>query len=72
MRAHKRNHYKGDYATRAKQVREATTHCYLCGQGPRVNDPFQADHVFGPNDPTLAGAHRSCNIRKHAASIQQN
>ena len=64
-RAHKRNHYKGDYAARAKAVREAATHCWLCGQGPRPDDPWQADHIYpGQPDSPLAPAHRSCNIRR--------
>lgn len=59
-----REHYKGDYPERARLVRETATHCYLCGLGPIPGDPFQADHVFGPDNDTLAAAHRSCNIRK--------
>ena len=64
-RAHKRTHYKGDYAARAKAVRDAATHCWLCGEGPRPDDPWQADHIYpGQPDSPLAPAHRSCNIRR--------
>jgi hypothetical protein len=59
----KRQHYKGNYQARAKKVRESATMCYLCGQGYKPNDPFQADHVIAgnPNSPLLP-AHRSCNM----------
>jgi hypothetical protein len=64
-RAHKREHYKGDYQARAKQVRLNATHCWLCGLGPIEGDPWQADHVYPGNpDSPLAPAHRSCNIRR--------
>jgi len=60
-----RKHYAGDYRKRAKAVRESAGACWLCGDGPRPNDPWQADHVV-PGDPAspLAAAHRSCNIRR--------
>lgn len=60
-----RPHYAGNYRQRAKAIRDNATNCYLCGEGPRPNDPFQADHVIeGDPDSPLAPAHRSCNIRK--------
>lgn len=57
--------YNSDYRKRAAQVRANATFCYLCGDGPRANDPFQADHVI-PGDPMspLAPAHRSCNASR--------
>lgn len=57
--------YAGDYRKRAEIVRKYAEYCWLCGQGPRENDPFQADHVF-PGDPSspLAAAHRSCNASR--------
>ena len=57
--------YSGDYRKRAKEVRDTATVCHLCGEGPRVNDPWQADHII-PSDPysPLAAAHRSCNARR--------
>lgn len=60
-----RVHYKGDYRKRAKIVRETATNCWLCGEGYRPNDPFQADHVR-PGDPNslLMPAHASCNARR--------
>jgi len=55
--------YDGDYAARAAQVRATTTVCWLCGEGWRNNDPWQADHVDAGNPYSeLRGAHRSCNI----------
>ena len=61
----KRQHYGGDYRKRAKAVRDAATHCWLCGETARSNDPWQADHVVaGAIDSPLLPAHRSCNIRK--------
>jgi hypothetical protein len=55
--------YGGDYRKAAAEVRESTVACWLCGEGWRANDPWQADHVT-PGDPEslLLGAHRSCNI----------
>ena len=55
--------YGGDYRKAAAEVRASTVACWLCGEGWRPNDPWQADHVT-PGDPesVLLGAHRSCNI----------
>ena len=57
--------YSGDYRKRAKEVRESATICWLCGDGARRDDPWQADHVV-PGDPysVLAPAHRSCNAAR--------
>lgn len=64
-RAHKQQLYGGDYRKRAAQVRATTVRCWLCGEGARAHDPWQADHVRA-GDPAspLAGAHRSCNARR--------
>ena len=60
-----RTHYRGDYARKAKQVRETATHCWICGEVARQGDPFQADHVVpGDRDSQLLAAHRSCNIKR--------
>jgi hypothetical protein len=61
----KRQLYQGDYPQRAQAVRDTATHCHLCGQGPRHDDPWQADHLTpgDPNSPLLA-AHRSCNASR--------
>jgi hypothetical protein len=59
-----RKHYRGNYAARAKHVRQTATTCHLCGQGWRPNDPWTADHLNpGDTNPTtpLLPAHRSCN-----------
>ena len=61
----KREHYGGDYARRAQAVRAAAVECWICHEGWRANDPWQADHVIpGDPDSPLAAAHRSCNIRR--------
>ena len=60
-----RRHYMGDYARRAKLVRDTAEVCWICGDGARLDDPWQADHVIaGDPDSILAAAHRSCNIRR--------
>lgn len=60
-----RPHYAGNYRQRAAAIRAAAHTCWLCGGGPKQEDPWQADHIF-PGDPTspLAPAHRSCNARR--------
>jgi hypothetical protein len=59
------NTYGGDYKRRAKQVRETAVVCHLCGEGARVGDPWQADHlVAGDANSPLAAAHGSCNRRR--------
>ena len=64
-RVRHRPHYGGDYRKRAAEVRANATSCWLCGDGPRLGDPFQADHVVpGEPDSPLLPAHRSCNIRR--------
>lgn len=63
------NLYRGDYTGRARIVRQTAERCWLCGEGPRADDPWTADHV-NPGDPTseLKAAHRSCNSRRGDAS----
>jgi hypothetical protein len=60
-----REHYRGDYQRRAKFVRSTAIVCWLCGEGWRSDDPWQADHIE-PGNPSseLAAAHRSCNIAR--------
>jgi hypothetical protein len=63
----RRTHYAGDYRARAKAVRESAVVCWLCGEGAREGDPWQADHVVpGAPDSPLAPAHRACNARRGA------
>lgn len=60
-----RNHYKGNYQKRAKQVRELAIECWICHEGARLDDPWTADHIFpGIADSPLLPAHRSCNSRR--------
>lgn len=57
-----RQHYQGDYAKRAKDVRDNAVVCWLCKEGYRANDPWTADHYYpGVPDSPLLPAHRSCN-----------
>jgi len=60
-----RTHYHGDYQARARSVRANASACWICGEGYRPDDPWQADHVM-PGDPNslLLAAHRSCNASR--------
>jgi hypothetical protein len=61
----KRQHYGGKYQAEAKRVRDGARTCWLCGQGRRDADPWQADHVVpGQVGSPLLPAHRSCNIAR--------
>ena len=73
-RIRNREHYAGDYQRRAREVRETAVACWLCGEGWRPDDPWQADHVEPGNpESILAAAHRSCNIgRANRARTQTN
>ena len=63
-----RNEKSGPYVyynADGKLVRDTATHCWLCGEPARPDDPWQADHIYpGKPDSPLAPAHRSCNIRR--------
>lgn len=65
-------HYTGDYAKRARAVRESFAPCWICGEWDRPGDPWTADHVQA-GDPAspLAKAHRSCNSRRGNRSIER-
>lgn len=60
--------YNGAFRKEGGRVRATATRCWLCGDGPRPNDPWQADHVIpvskGGEGGPLAPAHRSCNISR--------
>jgi hypothetical protein len=66
-RARKAQRYDSTYRRLAKYVRLTATRCHLCGEGPRYDDPWEADHLY-PDQPgleyELAPAHRSCNQRR--------
>jgi hypothetical protein len=65
LRNTSRAHYKGDYRKRAALVRANASICWICGDGPRVDDPWTADHMRpGDSSSPLAAAHRSCNSRR--------
>jgi len=63
----------GTYTRNAAKVRAAATTCHLCGDGPRPDDPWVADHllprIYGGSDGlhNLAPAHQSCNGRRGAS-----
>ena len=60
-----RSHYAGSYSRRAREVREGAVVCWVCGEGAKDSDPWQADHIYpGEPDSPLLPAHRSCNIRR--------
>jgi len=62
----------GTYTRTANRIVDEATHCWLCGGGPRPDDPFVADDVlpraYGGADTAdnLRPAHRSCNGRRGA------
>ena len=66
-RKHKKQFlYGGDYKLKAKIVKATPGACHLCGEGDRVGDPWEADHVnpeLGQFSP-LAKAHRTCNRKR--------
>jgi len=64
LRAH-RHQYSGEYRRRAAEVRANASVCWLCGEGWRRDDPWQADHVIPGNSYSeLRAAHRSCNVKR--------
>ena len=61
----KRALYNSDYRKQAAIVRATAIACHLCGDGARLNDPWQADHLDAGNPASpLAAAHRSCNAKR--------
>ena len=61
----KRTLYNSEYRKQAAYVRATAITCHLCGDGARLDDPWQADHLIAgdPSSP-LAAAHRSCNAKR--------
>ena len=61
-----RPHYGGGWKRKAALVRATATVCHICGEGPKPNDPWQADHTipaqWGAGAGPILPAHRSCNI----------
>ena len=64
--------YAGKYRAKAKQVRETAVACWICGEGYRPDDPWQADHV-NPGEhgdkAVLLPAHASCNQSRGSKPI---
>ena len=69
---HRLPNRKRRYFDNARVVRANATVCALCGHGPRLDDPWVADHITprarGGTDEldNLQAAHRSCNGRRGA------
>jgi hypothetical protein len=65
-----RPQYGSQWSKISRGIRATATVCWLCGQGPRPNDPWQADHIIpaakktSGGEPAAAAAHRSCNISR--------
>ena len=68
----RRTHLLGDHRAEAELVRRDATRCHLCGEGPRYDDPWQADHLVAgdPASPKLP-AHRSCNARRRDLTVAE-
>ena len=57
--------YNSEYKRLAKKVRQTATHCWICGQGARADDPFEADHITpGTLQGGLLPAHKTCNAKR--------
>jgi hypothetical protein len=41
-----RPHYNYAYRKQAKLIRDNATHCWICGEGEKLNDPWTADHLL--------------------------
>ena len=68
----KKTLYNSDYRKRAAHVRATAITCHICGDGPRLDDPWQADHLDAGNpDSPLAAAHRSCNAKRGDKPLDQ-
>lgn len=70
-KAKKANLYGPRYRRLAPFIRATATVCHICGQGTRVDDPWEADHLhpeLGDLSP-LAPAHRSCNQQRGNKTI---
>ena len=66
-----RAHYKGNYKTRAKAVRDNAIVCWLCGELFTDRSQIQADHVEPSNpDSILMPAHAICNAKRGNKSIK--
>ena len=61
------------YTQNARTIVVNASICGICGEGPRIDDPWVADHikprVHGGSDEldNLRAAHRSCNGRRGQA-----
>lgn len=61
----KKTLYNSSYRKAAAIIRATAITCHICGDGARLNDPWEADHLDAGNpNSALAAAHRSCNGRR--------
>jgi hypothetical protein len=61
----KKTLYNSSYRKAASIIRATAIICHICGDGARLSDPWQADHLDAGNpDSPLAAAHRSCNAKR--------
>jgi hypothetical protein len=71
-----RPQYGGGWAAYSRAIRAAATICWICNEGPKPNDPWQADHLMPAQHGGGAGparaAHRSCNIARGNRTRQTN
>lgn len=65
--------YDGEHrALRAQAIAERGEVCEDCGEGPRPNDPIEADHIVALKDggaralENIRLRHKSCHARKTA------
>jgi hypothetical protein len=59
--------YSGAYRKRAALVRATALVCWICGEGAKHDDPWQADHVNPAehgDQAELLAAHASCNRKR--------
>jgi len=59
--------YSGAYKRRAAMIRATAVVCWICGEGARANDPWQADHVLPSehgDQAELRAAHATCNRKR--------
>lgn len=76
MPALNRQHYRGDYSRRSRELRkqanaDPSTVCWRCGMPARPGDPWQAGHIVDADRLSpLAAEHASCNARAGGQSVR--
>ncbi len=66
----KLTHHDAEYRRNKRALLALATHCWLCGQPARADDPLVADHIVpltaGGDHYDLQASHSSCNKRRGA------